>query len=446
MERIALLLGLALLGSAAAAPAGAADPFYDELLTEGQLAYARGDHQGAAKRFRVACFGLLEEPERLAECRTRLALAEAGLGRREEFESAFRQVLELERRFGAYTDAAIPDDVRAAFEEQVARWIPAELVRDVPAFAPALRRRALDRLAELPAAQKRAELEQLAAVEPEEPRWPLELARLTLAERSWLAAQEWAQRALDLAPGEDEARCLRGRAAAMAGRCTEALPDLEACGAAPTDARLVEDQLACHLALQDLDGAEAFIASLPAELQQSRTVRRAAKSVERARQAQARAAAPDLAAAPEDDVEEPGPAERGTAADTRSAAAGEGASDEELRRLRASLLSANDYETLSTLFDRARELAEESPDWVAAQRLAGEAAYRTSQWERGVHFLRRSGLDGAAPPALLFYLAVSLYESGEPEEAALVLQQALPRLEGSPLVDSYRRRILGDGG
>lgn len=445
MERIALSLALVVLGSTAVAPARAADPFYDELLTEGRLAFGRGDYQAAAKRYRIACFGLLEEPESLAECRVRLALAEARLGRRAEFEGAFRQILEIERRFGAYTAAPMPDDVRAAFEEQAARWIPVELLREVPAFAPLLRRRTLDRLAGLPAPQRRAEIEQLAATEPEEPRWPLELARMAVADRSWLTAQEWADRTLELAPGEDEARCLRGRAAAMAGRCAEALPDLAACAAPPDDARLIEDQLACHLALLDLDGGEAFIASLPPEHQQSRSVRKATKGFEKARRDAARAAAAVQAAA----TENAGPEEEptGTAEDPAAATAGggDGAVDE-IRRLHAALLSANDYATLSALFDRAQELAEAAPDSVDAQRLAGEAAYRTSQWEQGVRFLRRSDLDDEAPPALLFYLAVSLFESGRREEAALVLEQAMPRLEASGLVDSYRRRILGDGG
>jgi len=438
VRQLPLLLAVALAGPGLAAPADAIDPFYENLLTEGQLAFARGDDAGASKRFRIACFGLLEEPARLADCRTRLALSEARLGHREEFESAFRQILELERRFGAYAEATIPADLRSTFEQQVALWIPEELIRGVPVFESVVRKRVLDRLAQLPPNQMKMELEQLATAEPTEPRWPLELARLAVAERSWLPAQEWAGRTLALAAGHDEALCLRGRAAAMAARCAEALPDLSHCSAPPEDPRLVEDQLGCHLALQDLDGAEGFIASLPPALQGSRTVRRAGKALAKARQAAERAAVFQPVAAKDTTApsEEPANGEAGA----------EAAEPGEIGQLRTSLLAADDYGTLSELSRRAAELAEASPDWVEAQRLAGEAAYRTSQWERGVHFLRRARLDDEAPPALLFYLAVSLFESGQPGEAAVVLEQAMPRLESSPLVRSYRERILGGDG
>jgi len=438
VRHLPLLLAVSLAGPGLTAPAEAVDPFYENLLTEGRLAFARGDHAGASKRFRIACFGLLDEPIRLADCRTRLALSAARLGHREEFESAFRQILELERRFGAYAEATIPADLRSAFEQQVALWIPEELIRGVSVFESVVRKRALDRLAQLPPNQMKMELEQLATAEPTEPRWPLELARLAVAERSWLPAQEWAERTLALAAGHDEALCLRGRAAAMAARCAEALPDLSHCSAPPEDPRLVEEQLACHLALQDLDGAEGFIASLPPAVQGSRAVRKAGKAVAQARRAAERAAVVQPVAA-EDAAPPPEEAESGA----QDGAAGESG---EIGQLRTRLLAAEDYGTLADLFRRAEELAEASPDWIEAQRLAGEAAYRTSQWERGVHFLRRAQLDGEAPPALLFYLAVSLYESGQPGEAAVVLEEAIPRLDSSPLVRSYRERILGDGG
>lgn len=443
MRRASVLLTTLLIGTAIAVPARAVDPFYDNLLAEGRLDFARGDFNEASRLFRIACFGMLDEPDRLADCRVRLALSEAELGRREEFEETFRRILDLERRFDAYTRAEIPAEVRSEFEGHVERWVPEEMLRDVPAFEPLLRQRTLDRIARLPPAQRRIEVEQLAASEPTEPRWPLELARMEVADRSWLTAQEWAQRALDLAPGDDEALCLRGRAAAIGARCSEALADLAHCSDPPSDQRLAEDRLSCHLALGDLDGAERFIASLPPEMQETRSIRKVGKGIAKAREQAAREAARSAAADGADDEPVAAPAAEGT---FPSQDGDEDMSSAELRRLRATLLAATDYATLTQLYRRAEELAQASPDWIAAQRLAGEAAYRTSQWERSVHFLRRSRLDTESPPALGFYLAVALYESGERDEAARVLRQVLPRLEGSPLVRSYRDRILGEGG
>ena len=44
---------------------------------------------------------------------------------------------------------------------------------------------------------------------------------------------------------------------------------------------------------------------------------------------------------------------------------------------------------------------------------------------------------------LLFYLAVSLFESGKGAEAATVLRRALPNLQRTPFIDAYARKILG---
>jgi hypothetical protein len=51
-------------------------------------------------------------------------------------------------------------------------------------------------------------------------------------------------------------------------------------------------------------------------------------------------------------------------------------------------------------------------------------------------------LEPDAPPPLLFYYAVALYESGLTTEAAAALEHALPGLERTPLVEAYSQRIL----
>ena len=78
-----------------------------------------------------------------------------------------------------------------------------------------------------------------------------------------------------------------------------------------------------------------------------------------------------------------------------------------------------------------------------AQRLAGEVAYRVSRWSDAVSYLRRGGGPPDSEPELLFYLAVSLFESGDRSEAAAVLRRSLPNLQRSPYVDAYARKILG---
>jgi hypothetical protein len=98
---------------------------------------------------------------------------------------------------------------------------------------------------------------------------------------------------------------------------------------------------------------------------------------------------------------------------------------------------------LEQAFQLAREVADAHPESVEAQRLAGESAYRVSRWSDVVTYLQRGGGLPDSEPELLFYLAVSLYESGDRPAAAAVLRRALPNLQRSPYIEAYGRKILG---
>lgn len=127
-------LGLSILFALPAAPLRAADPFYTGLLRDGIYAFDRGDATTAVRHLRLACFGLLEEPEPLADCLVRLALAQDKSGNAEGFRDTFRRVIEVEERFGAYRRAPLPAELRAAFEQRTAALVPAATLTSVPAF------------------------------------------------------------------------------------------------------------------------------------------------------------------------------------------------------------------------------------------------------------------------------------------------------------------------
>lgn len=118
----------------AAAPLEAADPFYTGLLRDGIYAYDRGDAATAARHLRLACFGLLEEPEPLADCLVRLALAQDKGGNPDGFRDTFRRIVEVEERFGAYRRTALPAELRTAFEQRTAALVPASTLASIPAF------------------------------------------------------------------------------------------------------------------------------------------------------------------------------------------------------------------------------------------------------------------------------------------------------------------------
>ncbi|HEX5715113.1 MAG TPA: hypothetical protein VF179_03070 [Thermoanaerobaculia bacterium] len=98
---------------------------------------------------------------------------------------------------------------------------------------------------------------------------------------------------------------------------------------------------------------------------------------------------------------------------------------------------------LRQAYDLAREVADAHAESVEAQHLAAEAAYRISRWADAARYFRRGGEPGENQPELQFYMAVSLFESGDAAGAAAILRRSLPNLQRSPYVDEYARKILG---
>jgi tetratricopeptide (TPR) repeat protein len=78
---------------------------------------------------------MLEEPPALADCLTRLSLAQAAAGDDEGFGDTFRRLVEVQERFDGYDDAEISAGMRAAFEAEVTARIPARVLSATPDFA-----------------------------------------------------------------------------------------------------------------------------------------------------------------------------------------------------------------------------------------------------------------------------------------------------------------------
>lgn len=98
---------------------------------------------------------------------------------------------------------------------------------------------------------------------------------------------------------------------------------------------------------------------------------------------------------------------------------------------------------LRQAFDLARQVADAHAESVTAQHLAAEAAYRISHWQDAARYFRRGGEPPEDQPELQFYMAVSLFESGDAQAAAAILKRSLPNLQRTPYVDAYARKILG---
>ncbi len=453
MKRTLLPLLLAFLAAAAAPVAAvAADPFHLDLLREGERALARGEARAAARDLRLACFGLLDEPPLLAGCLGQLLLAQHGAGSGDEALATAIRLVEVEERFEGFSRAELPAATRAAIEERLAVLLPAETLTRAPAFAALLAQRRVARLATLPERERARELERLAAAEPAEPRWRLELAAIELDHGR--AAEALAR--LEGLPGEGRAACLRGEALAALGRCPEAVPALAACGEQAGALRFARPRLVCLVATGELDAAAMHLESLPPAVRDDASLRRLRRDLDRARRRTRTAEAPEPAASagatPEASPPPPATATEAPAVAPSpppappavEPAAGEPTPAERARldALTKQLAGARRAGELDAAFTEASALADRRPGLAEAQRIAGEIAYRMSRWREAATYLGRAGLDPAVRPELSFYLAVARFESGDLEGAKRALAGALPRLAPSPFVDSYRRRIM----
>lgn len=411
------------------------DPFYSSRLREGIAAFERGAYGDAASSLRVACFGMLDAPPELAECLVRLGLAQAAAGDREAFAQTFRRLLEGEEVLGLYSRASLAADLKAGFEKRAAEWIPRATLDDSPAFAHLAGSERESELAALPARARRGRLQQLARDEPREPRWPLLLARLERQERNARGAAEAAEQALALSPGLAEARCLRGWARAELSRWPEAAADLDQCSGTWPD--LAPAELAARVELGQWEAAQILAGSLTAEQRRDPAVERLLRRLEKGAPAAEGVTAGDSTApaAPPPPAATPPPV-------SPPGSALAAADDTELVRLREALTAATSAVEVERVYAAAAELAGRYPTQAVVQHLAAEVAYRASRWRDAVAHFERGGDPGEAQPLLLFYLAVALWESGDTQAAAAVMERCAGRLRPTPFVEAYRRKIL----
>jgi hypothetical protein len=436
----AIVLGLFLAEAAVAAT----DPFYTGLLRDGRTALLRGDAAEAKRDLRVACFGLLDTPALLAECRVRLALAEGALGDRDAFLESFSRLEEIEERFTVYATVAISAEERAAFEERVVEWVSPEQLRTIPVFTRLVERKVESELAKLTPRDRLLELERLAAAAPAEPRWKVRLAEEELARKRPAPALARLDKLADETQG-GVVGCLRGRALAELDRCAEAAQPFAACSRSPEDPTLAVLALGCLLELERADEARAFAARLEPAVAAQPEIR---KRIERIPKPAAPAKVANEAPAPAKEKLERSPARASVPGAAKPPSATglpaakptrqEAAAVAEARQI---LKAAPGRADLERALGLVRPLADRYPGEVDLQLLAGELGYRVADWAVGVDYLGRANPKGPADPTMRFYYVVCLYEAGNRIAAAEVAASGLERLPRSPFVDGYLNKI-----
>jgi len=437
-----LVVVFALAGAAESlAAAQAIDPFYADLLRGGTLALERGEHARAAEELRLACFGMLEQPNDLALCLVRLALAQARLGAKEDFLATFRRIEEVETRFGAYAAAPLDPAERSEFEAQAGAWVAPEVLKALPGFAPLVREREIAAVRALPANRRRAELERRLESEPGELAWKLMAAELELAEEKAAAA---AGHLAGVDPGADGGRvaCLRGTALALAGRCAEAVDDLARCAERGSTPERLDPDLACLVELERWDEARALVASAPPRVRDRSAVRRLERRIPEPVEESPAEATPaasenaDVAAATSPEAA-PAPPPSGPASLT-------GAQEAAVAEARQRLRSARTAADLDAALARLQPVIEARPDLGGLRLLAGELHYRASRWRPCAGEYRAAGEEGPDDPTQRFYMAVCLFEAGDREGARAIAASGLERLPRTPFVQSYLDRFAGE--
>lgn len=453
-----LALTLALLAGPAVA---AVHPFYVEAMRAGQEAYERGDYAEAVRRFEIAGFGMLEDVPILAETLTRLALAQAADDERQDFVATYERISELEETFRGYSEAPLSPAMRREFETRVLQWVPAQTLRQSASFADLYRRQELERLrAMLPGARVRA-LAELVEQEPDDPRWRMMLATARVESGSGGEAIETLEAIRDERPTSQRVACLLGRAQLQSGRCEtilqQPLDTVHRCDVRRLPQAELVQYLDCLAAADRWLEAARVVVSLPTERRESRPFPNWEKRIARRMDPGV-----EVDVLPPFEIEEPeaevDPAPSASAEPSAqlmeptnpipvAAPAGREWPSEELATLRQRLTRADSVEALERVVAAAVDLQARFPRARREfQFLAGEAAYRASDWRVAADHL---GAGGGPPDErydLLFYLAVSLYELGDVDAARAAMSRAAPGLAVTPLVERYEQLIFGSGG
>lgn len=128
-------VGFALAVGGSADLSAQIDPFYVEVEREAQTALARGESVAAARLYRVACFGMLDEPARLAACIARLAKAQEAAKDLEGFEASYLRLATVEERFQGLSRSTLSLAEKQELARLAAARLRPETVAQIPALA-----------------------------------------------------------------------------------------------------------------------------------------------------------------------------------------------------------------------------------------------------------------------------------------------------------------------
>lgn len=116
---IILLAGVSAKLAAQSIPAGnqlVTDPFYLKVFEEARANFNRGDYKKAFENFKIAAFGLLDEPDLLGQAYVYLTVSAYQLGQADQVEHYLDQISRL-KLFGRISASTLPKEVKDKFKE-----------------------------------------------------------------------------------------------------------------------------------------------------------------------------------------------------------------------------------------------------------------------------------------------------------------------------------------
>ena len=406
------MIGVAVAASLAigSISSATADEFYERQLRAGKADFEARRVTEAANELRVAAFGFLDQPSLLAEALVRLAVAQNTLGLKSEVTKTLDRFVDVEQRFAPYKTLSIEPQIKSSFETLALSSLSSEVI----ATLPTLRRRSIDaemqRIAALPERKRIAAYKALIEREPKNPDWPLALAREYTAREAFKEAVQWGKRALELEPGNLQARALVAHAQASSRACGDALPLM-------TDPVLKErpdlyaDQVNCLVEAAKWSEAQRALANVPDSLKSRADVRQAAKVI-----------STHVAPAPPPKPVSTAPKSSEVIEVTRKLNQ-DGKFAESLRRLMAAVETdpANRPLRLALL----------------------ETAVLSKAYQTAAAQIPSVTPLSPGEELYMFYASVALYETGRKTDARPLMERARPHMVPNPMVDYYVRVILG---
>lgn len=459
-----------------AAPVVLAQDFYEQQLQNGKTSFAAGKALEAVTQLRIAAFGFLDRPPLLTQALIHLAVAQDAIGHKEEVTETIDRFMIVEQRFGTYAGVQVDPEVGKPFERLVLQLVPRATVAATPSLA-RLVRSEVEKVADLPVERRMAAYEGGFRKDSRNIQWPLAAAREAANRQDFDEMIRWGTRALALDRENKDALAVMIRARTAKRQCRESLALLSRFNSADFESRaaLRADQFVCLAEAGKVSDAEPILDKVPETLRNRPDVVAAASRVSDMRRSQTSSASPSPAVKPPQvstsatpkqpvtrgpgtsETESSNPSPRTTAPTTATTTTQPAAPKTNPAPVPATASSraptSDDVIAQARALVRQRKFTDAVRELNAAVardatnralRLALlEAAALAKDWPTAAGQLQLLSPLARGEELYMFYASMTMYETGNTEDAKPLLERARPRIVSSPLVEYYVRAILG---